>query len=195
MSHNRNSRPGRLRCSRFRAGSGLLRGDQAKLLQHCKLVEVLALRLDSSGSIYLAAAHGLDSKLPVRSRQPLTPREGKRATIDPLRLVFNGDRIALLDDALDGHLDVGESSKQFGVEGDHRLTAMHSREPWPDELRIVGVKVPDRIQVMRVDRRVESPYPVRNRSHSITSNALLATVSGLGARRRIGDSPPSCFCP
>src|SRR5260370_5895212 len=115
MSRNRNSRPGRLRCSRFRAGSGLFRGDQAKLLQHCKLVEVITLRLDSSGSIYLADAHGLDSKLPVRSRQPLTAREGKRATIDPLRLVFNGDRIALLDDAPDGHLNVVDSSQSFLV--------------------------------------------------------------------------------
>src|SRR5712664_41486 len=111
MCHNRKSRAGRLRCSRFGSGGGLFGRDQAKLLQHRKLVEVLALRLDSSGSIYPADANGLDSKLPVRSRQPLTAREGKRATIDPLRLVFNGDRIALLDDALDGHLDVGESSQ------------------------------------------------------------------------------------
>src|SRR5258708_108302 len=117
MSHNRKSRPGRLRCSRFSSRGGLFPGDQAKLLQHRKLVEVLTLRLDSSGSINLADAHGLDSKLPVRSRQPLTAGDGKRATIDPLRLVFNGDRISLLDDALDGHLDVGESSQQFGVEG------------------------------------------------------------------------------
>src|SRR6266852_7554902 len=111
MSHNRNSRAGRLRCSRFGSGGGLFGWDQAKLLQHRKLVEVLTLHSDSSGSVNLADAHGLDRKLPVRSRQPLTAREGKRATIDPLRLVFNGDRIALLDDALDGHLDVGESSK------------------------------------------------------------------------------------
>src|SRR5450759_803391 len=127
MSRNRNSRPGRLRCSRFGPGGGLFGRDQAKLLQHRKLVEVLALRLDSSGPIYLADTHGLDSKLAVRSRQPLTAGEGKRATIDPLRLVFNGDRIALLDDALDGYLNVGESSQQFGVEGHHRLAATQSR--------------------------------------------------------------------
>jgi hypothetical protein len=67
--------------------------------------------LDSSGSINLADAHGMDSNLPVRGRQPLTAGEGKRATIHTFRLVLNGDRISLLDDALDGHLDVGESSQ------------------------------------------------------------------------------------
>ena len=115
----------------------------------------------------------------------------ERPAVGSCRLVLHRDGIALLDDALERHLHIRERAEHPRIERDHRLTSFERRHPWPRELSIVRVHVSNRVQVVRIDRRIESPHTIRYRFHCNSSYPLLATSSGSGGTARIRETPMS----
>src|SRR6267143_441210 len=175
------------------AGSGMWH--EPELGQDFGLVEVFALRLDPPIAVDDREPAPPHVDMPVGCRQQLASRKREWPAVGSRRLVLHGDGIALLDNELERSVHIRKRAEHLRIERDHSLTSFERRHPWPREFSIVRVHVSNRVQVVRIDRRIESPYPIRYRFHCNSSCALLATSSGSGGTARIRETPTSYIYP